>query len=91
MEVQTIIKAKMKEHQTIVTQITADMDEVKKRLAKLKDLADGKKDLMVETVKLMALKDRMMFHKAAVLVLQDLEQELKNVGRKQEDPTGNNS
>ena len=83
MSISQIVKTKIKEHQQIIEQIQVDVDKMKEKLAEIKKQSGDQQQLMVEAAKLMALKDRMLFHKAAAMTLKDIENELNNERREQ--------
>lgn len=65
-----LIDKKIKEHQYEIDNAQRDLLDEKGQL---------KKKSVAEAAKLLVLKDKIMFHKSALLVLEDLKEELKNV------------
>lgn len=84
MEIKQIIKTKIKEHQQIIEQIQVDVDKMRNNLVKLKKQTSNQQQLMLESSKLLALKDRMMFHKSAIMTLKDVENEISNYERRKQ-------
>lgn len=84
MSIQNIVKNKIKEHQQIIEQIQVDVDKMRDKLAAMKKQAVNQQQLMLESAKLLALKDRMMFHKAAMMALKDVEVEITNYERREQ-------
>ena len=84
MSIQNIVKNKIKEHQQIIEQIQVDVDTMREKLAAMKKQAVNQQQLMLESAKLLALKDRMMFHKAAMMALKDVEVEITNYERREQ-------
>lgn len=84
MSIQNIVKNKIKEHQQIIEQIQVDVDTMRDKLAAMKKQAVNQQQLMLESAKLLALKDRMMFHKAAMMALKDVEVEITNYERREQ-------
>jgi O-phosphoseryl-tRNA(Cys) synthetase len=84
MSIQNIVKNKIKEHQQIIEQIQVDVDKMREKLAAMKKQAVNQQQLMLESAKLLALKDRMMFHKAATMALKDIEVEITNYERREQ-------
>ena len=84
MSIQNIVKTKIKEHQSIIEQIQVDVDKMRDKLGELKKQAVNQQQLMLESAKLLALKDRMMFHKAAMMALKDVENEIINYERREQ-------
>lgn len=76
-EIVDTIKAKRLEHETIIKQMSKDIEIVRAKLAEMIQAKVAKDVLFPQTNALMVLKDKMMFHKAAILVYDDL---LKDVG-----------
>lgn len=83
MEILTLIKNKILEHKNIIEQIQVDIDKLKKNLASVKKDASNSQQVMLESTKLLSLKDRMLVHKSAVLTLEDLKNEVINNERRQ--------
>lgn len=83
MSIHQILKNKTKEHQNIIEQIQTDIDSMRQKLIQLKKQGSSPQQLMVDSAKLMALKDRMMFHKSAAMALKDLETEILEYERQQ--------
>jgi hypothetical protein len=84
MEIKQIIKIKIKEHQSIIEQIQVDVDKMREKLGELKKQAANQQQLMLESAKLLALKDRMLFHKSAVMTLKDVENEIMKYERREQ-------
>ena len=79
MEINKLIDSRVKEHSQVMDAIMVDIEELRKVVSKLKQ-ENNVQEMALQAQKLLALKDRMMFHKAAVLVLNDLKEDLN--GRK---------
>lgn len=75
-QVAEIIKVKQKEHEDIIKQLTKDIEIVRKKLAEMIEAKAAKNVLFPQSNALMVLKDKAMFHKAAVLVYKDLLEEM---------------
>ena len=65
-----IINKKIKEHQYEIDNAQKDLLDEKGKL---------KQKSVAEAAKILVLKDKIMFHKSALLVLEDLKEEIKNV------------
>lgn len=76
-EILQSIRNKITEHKNIMTQIESDLGQMRSLLQKLNEQGN-KQDLMQESAKLLVLKDKMLFHKACVLVLEDLKKEIES-------------
>lgn len=75
-EIVALIESKKKEHEGIMRQVVSDVEIVRKRLAEMVEAKAAKEVLMTQTQAMMVLKDRVMFHKACVLQLNDLLKEI---------------
>lgn len=84
LEILKVVKNKIKEHQQIIEQIQLDVDKMREKLTALKEQAVNQQQLMLESAKLLTLKDRMLFHKAAVMTLKDIENEIVNYERREQ-------
>lgn len=72
-----IIDVKVKEHTKIMDEIKKDLEQSRQKMAEMATLAPGDKAvLFTQSNLLMVLKDRIMFHKACVLQLNDLVKEI---------------
>ncbi len=80
MEINKLIDSRVKEHSQVMDAILVDIEALRKTVATLKQ-QNNVQEMAVQAQKLLALKDRMMFHKAAVLVLKDLQEDIN--GRKE--------
>lgn len=76
-KVKAILNEKIKEHTGIIVQITKDIEVLLKKLETLKKDPNQRQELMVTSTTLLTLKDRAMFHKSAVLTLQDILNEIQ--------------
>lgn len=76
-ELVKIIEEKQTEHAAIAKQIASDVEILRKRMAEMIEAKADKQALFTQTNAMMVLKDRMMFHKAALLVYKDLLEEIK--------------
>lgn len=76
-ELVKIIEEKQTEHAVIAKQIAGDVEILRQRMAEMIQAKAAKDSLMTQTNAMMVLKDRMMFHKAALLVYKDLLEEIK--------------
>lgn len=76
-ELVKIIEQKQTEHAAIAKQIAGDVEILRKRMAEMIQAKADKQALFTQTNAMMVLKDRMMFHKAALLVYKDLLEEIK--------------
>lgn len=72
-----IIEEKQNEHALIAKQIAGDVEVLRQRMAEMIQAKAAKESLMTQTNAMMVLKDRMMFHKAALLVYKDLLEEIR--------------
>ena len=72
-----IIEEKQNEHAAVAKQVAADVVTLKERMGEMIQTKAAKEALITQTNALMVLKDRMMFHKAALLVYKDLLEEIK--------------
>lgn len=79
MEINNLIDSRVKEHSQVMDAIMVDIDALRKVVSQLKQ-DNNVQEMALQAQKLLALKDRMMFHKAAVLVLNDLKEDIN--GRK---------
>lgn len=71
------INNKIKEHKDIIEEIDFTQEDLQKSLAKAKqDVSLGKKQ---NFLKLVALKERVQFHKIAINVLEDLKNDIEKV------------
>lgn len=75
-QISEMIKTKQAEHELILTQITKDVEILRKKLAEMIEAKAAKNVLIPQTNAMMVLKDKAMFHKAAVLVYKDLLEEM---------------
>lgn len=75
-QITEIIKVKLAEHESIINQITKDIEIIRKKLAEMIQAKAAKNVLFPQSNALMVLKDKAMFHKAAILVYQDLLEEM---------------
>ena len=66
-KIKDLIDKKVKEHQFEIDNAQKDLLDERGKL---------KSKSVAEAAKLLALKDKIMFHKSAILVLQDLKQEI---------------
>jgi len=76
-EIIVMIESKAREHDVIVRQVAADVEIIRKKLAEMIQAKGAKEALMTQTQAMMVLKDRLMFHKACLLQLNDLLKEIK--------------
>jgi len=76
-EIITMIESKASEHEAIVRQVAGDVEIIRKKLAEIIQAKAAKEVLMTQTQAMMVLKDRLMFHKACILQLNDLLKEIK--------------
>jgi hypothetical protein len=81
LETNKLIDKRVVEHEQVINLLLIDIEKIRKTVSELKQDPTKKMEITLEAQKLMSLKDRMMFHKAAVLVLKDLQEELN--GRKE--------
>ena len=72
-----LIDVKIKEHQDISKQMALDLTKLQQKMAEVAQLQPKNKEaLFTQTTLIMTLKDRMMFHKACLLQLQELIKEI---------------
>lgn len=76
-ELVKIIEEKQNEHAKVAKEIAGDVEILRKRMAEMIQAKADKQALFTQTNAMMVLKDRMMFHKAALLVYKDLLEEIK--------------
>lgn len=72
-----IIEEKQNEHAVVAKQIAGDVEILRQKMAEMIQAKADKQALFTQTNAMMVLKDRMMFHKAALLVYKDLLEEIK--------------
>ena len=66
------INKRIKEHEDIMQMMEKDMNIMLTKLNELKGNKDNHKELMTVSTTLLTLKDKMMFHKAAIITLKDV-------------------
>lgn len=72
MDLKHEINKRIKEHEGIMATMEKDMQQLLARLHELKKDKNNHQELMVTSTTLLTLKDKMMFHKAALLTLKDV-------------------
>jgi hypothetical protein len=70
-----IINKKIKEHESIINQVNQDLEKIKSELV-VKDKSKQEQEIKFFLLKKVVLKDKMIFHEAALRVLKDLLEEL---------------
>lgn len=78
MEIKTIIKTKVQEHENILNQIVSDLDKLTTEMQGLTKNTQNENKIKFFMVQKIILKDKAIFHKAAIQVLKDLEEEIKD-------------
>lgn len=78
MEILKKITDKLIEHENIVNMLTEDLDKLSKEVYNLPKTTSNQSKLKLLLINKVVLKDKMIFHKAAVEVLKDLKKELEN-------------
>jgi len=76
MQVKQIIKNKISEHENIVIQILKDLDNLSNEMQNLTKNAQNENKIKFFLMQKVILKDKVIFHKAAIETLQDLEKEI---------------
>lgn len=71
-----MIEEKKAEHVAIAKQIATDVEVLRAKLAEMIQNKAAKGALVTQTQAMMVIKDQMMFHKAAILVYDELLKEL---------------
>lgn len=78
MEILKKITDKLIEHENIVNMLTEDLDKLSKEVYTLSKTTSNQSKLKLLLLNKVVLKDKMIFHKAAIEVLKDLKKELEN-------------
>ena len=68
---------KINEHNVIITEVTKDIEIMLKKLQELRKDSTNKTDIMTTSSTLLTLKDKVIFHRASLLTLQDVLSELE--------------
>jgi hypothetical protein len=76
MQVKQIIKNKISEHENIVIQILKDLDNLSNEMQTLTKNAQNENKIKFFLTQKVILKDKVIFHKAAIETLRDLEKEI---------------
>lgn len=76
-EIIAVIDTKIQEHKTEMEFSLAEQEKHKKQIRKIKDKQLPPQQLMLESSKLVVLKDKALFHKASVMALEDLKESVK--------------
>lgn len=72
-----LIQVKINEHALIVGQMKKDLESMRGKMAEIAQLDPKNKEaIFTQTTLVMTLKDRLMFHKACILQLNDLIKEI---------------
>lgn len=71
------LRKKVKEHELELEFTLEEQEKIKKNISKLKEKNKGPQELMQLSSKLMVLKDKAMFHKAAILTLNNVLEDIK--------------
>lgn len=70
------LEKKLEEHTEIIKQVANDIEIFHDQMRLLQSNPDKKKEMITAATASMALKDKILFHKAAILTLQDVLAEL---------------
>jgi hypothetical protein len=76
MQVKQIIKNKISEHENIVIQILKDLDKLSNEMQTLTRNSQNENKIKFFLMQKVILKDKAIFHKAAIETLRDLEKEI---------------
>lgn len=76
MQVKQIIKNKISEHESIVIQILKDLDKLSNEMQTLTRNSQNENKIKFFLTQKVILKDKAIFHKAAIETLRDLEKEI---------------
>lgn len=76
-EIKQILVTRIKEHTQIMTEITRDFEALQAGLQKLKEDPNQRHRLVIESSKILVMRDLQTFHKASLTVLNDLLKEIE--------------
>ncbi len=76
-EIKQILLTRIQEHTKIMSEINRDFEALQAGLAKLKTDPTAKHKLVMESSKVLVMRDLHTFHKASLLVLNDLLKEIE--------------
>lgn len=68
----------MQEHENILSQIVSDLDKLTTEMQGLTKSNQNENKIKFFMIQKIILKDKAIFHKAAIQVLKDLEEEIKD-------------
>lgn len=75
-EILATIDVKVKEHTDIIREVIEEVNLINSPRASVRASAEQMQARMQEASKMLILKDKMVFHKAAIAVLQDLKESI---------------
>ena len=78
-EILKILDTKAAEHDKIVRQLASDIQVLREKLAEMIQNKAAKDALVTQSQAMMVLKDKLVFHKACLLQIRDIEADIKNV------------
>lgn len=78
MEIKNIIQNKIQEHENILKQIVSDLDKLTNDMQGLTKNAQNENKIKFFILQKIILKDKAIYHKAAIQVLSDLKEEIKD-------------